>query len=558
MSRKDLAKTHKIIPSLVEKHREGKLDRREFLRTTTLLGLSSAAAYALSGEIIGDGMVEPAAAQDGTYGGTLRIAMSVLEISDPAVFDWSEKGNIARQVIEPLASVGTDNITRPYLAESWEANDDLTVWTFKLRSGVKWNNGDDFGADDVVATFERWLDPATGSSNQGRFSALTVTEGETTTAAPGAVEKIDDLTVRFNLQRPMLQFPESLGDYPALITHRSLGDTVAGGGSFMTDPIGTGPYLLEAINVGENAAVAKRPAGDYWGDEVYLDRIEWVDLGADAQAHFAALASGQVDLLYTLDVNLVGQANDTAGINVIDKLTAITGMARMRTSEAPFDNKALRKAIQACVDRQALLELAYSNNGTPGEDHPVSPIHPEYTQISPPPTDYEAAKSYLAEAGFPDGIDIKMQCVSDPKWESDIALVLAEMVKPAGINLEVEILPGGTYWDRWDTWPFSITQWTSRPLGVQVMSLAFRSGVAWNETAYNNPEFDALLDQAEATVDIEARTAIVADLERMLQDDAVIVLPFWLKIYTAGSDKVQGFEYHIAREQHLNGVYLTA
>ncbi len=558
MKHDDLSRVHPTIPKLVEDHKDGKLDRREFLRTTTLLGLSSAAAYALSGKIVGDGLVEPAQAQSGTYGGTLRIQMNVMEIADPAVFDWSEKGNVARQVIEPLASVGTDNITRPYLAEGWEANEDLTVWTFKLRQGVKWNNGDDFGADDVIATFERWLDPATGSSNQGRFSALTVTEGETTKAAPGALEKIDDHTVRFNLSRPMLQFPESLGDYPALITHRSLGETLAGGGSFMTDPIGTGPYTLEALNVGEFAAAVKRPAADYWGEEVYIDRIEWIDLGQDPQAHFAALASGQVDLLYTLDVNLVEQASSTPGLAVFDKLTAVTGVARMRITEAPFDNKLVRKAIQSCIDRSAILELAYSNNGTPGEDHHVSPIHPEYTELPPPPVDYEKAKSLLAEAGFPDGLSFKIQTISDPKWESEIALVIAEMVKPAGIDMEVEILPGGTYWDRWTSWPFSVTQWTSRPLGVQVLSLAYRSGVAWNETNYNNPEFDAILDQAEATVDVEERKALVLELQKMLQDDAIIIVPFWQKIFTAGNEKVQGYAYHIAREQHLNQVYMTA
>ena len=558
MNRDDLKSIHPKIPSLVEQHEKGALPRREFLRTTTLLGLSSAAAYALSGEILGDGLVEPSFAQEGTYGGTLRIQMNVMEIADPGVFDWSEKGNVGRQIVEPLAQVGTDNVTRPYLAESWEANDDLTVWTFKLRQGVKWNNGDDFIADDVIATFERWLDPATGSSNQGRFSALTVLEGETRTAAPGALEKIDDHTIRFNLTRPMLQFPESLGDYPALITHRSLGETLANGGSFMTDPIGTGPYTLETLNVGEFAAAVKRPAEEYWGEEVYLDRIEWIDLGQDPQAHFAALASGQVDLLYTLDVNLVEQAAGTPGLAVVEKLTAVTGVARMRVSEPPFDNKLVRQAIQACIDRPVVLELAYSNNGTPGEDHHVSPIHPEYTELPLPPVDYEKAKSLLAEAGYPDGLDIKIQCISDPKWESDQALVMAEMLKPAGINLEVEILPGGTYWDRWTTWPFSVTQWTSRPLGVQVLSLAYRSGVDWNETNYNNPEFDAILDQAEATVDIEERRALVLELQKMLQDDAIIIVPFWQKIFTAGSEKVQNYAYHIAREQHLNQVYLTA
>ena len=116
-------------------------------------------------------------------GGTLRVSMQVQEMADPATFDWTPKANVSRQFLEYLTITGPDNITRPYLAEKWEASDDLKTWTFKLRKGVKWNNGDDFGADDVVFNFERWLDPATGSSNIGLFASM-VDETKAPTARP--------------------------------------------------------------------------------------------------------------------------------------------------------------------------------------------------------------------------------------------------------------------------------------------------------------------------------------------------------------------------------------
>src|SRR3546814_3633226 len=93
-------------------------------------------------------------------------------MSDPATFDWTEKSNVARQIVEYLTITGDDNVTRPYLAESWSASEDLKTWEFKLRKGVKWSNGDDFNADDVVYNFTRWLDAKTGSSNVGLFSAM--------------------------------------------------------------------------------------------------------------------------------------------------------------------------------------------------------------------------------------------------------------------------------------------------------------------------------------------------------------------------------------------------
>ena len=254
MNKRDLEKVHVAIPRLVDELESGKLNRREFLRTTTLLGLSATSAYAVAGAITGEGVVPTAQAQ-GQMGGTMQVSMFVQDISDPAIFDWSEKGNIARQVIEPMTQVGTDNVTRPYLAEGWEANDDLTEWTFRLRKDAVWNNGDTFNAEDVVATFERWLDPATGSSNQGRFSSLTTTSGDSTVMAPGAITKIDDNTVRFRLSSPNLSLPESMGDYPALITHRNFD---ADGANLIANPIGTGPFELREHSVGERAVLSKR------------------------------------------------------------------------------------------------------------------------------------------------------------------------------------------------------------------------------------------------------------------------------------------------------------
>jgi peptide/nickel transport system substrate-binding protein len=148
---------HQYIPELSEQLRQKKISRRDFIHTVTLLGVSAGAAYAMAGKITGQGAVIPKAAAQGK-GGNLRCAMRIQEMSDPATFDWTPKSNVARHITEYLVRTGADNITRPYLAESWEASDDLKTWTFKLRKGIKWSNGDNFGADDVVHNFKRWTD----------------------------------------------------------------------------------------------------------------------------------------------------------------------------------------------------------------------------------------------------------------------------------------------------------------------------------------------------------------------------------------------------------------
>ncbi len=557
MNRSDLEKVHPAIPRLAGQLSRGRIDRREFLRTATLLGLAAPLAFGVAGRITGSGVLPAARAQtgEGRRGGVLRCSMNIKDCSDPAIYDWSEKGNVARQVIEPLVRLGSDNIARPWLAERWEASEDLKTWTFHLRRGVKWNNGDDFIADDVIANFTRWLDPATGSSNYGRFAALRGPE-DGDPMLDNAVEKVDDHTVRFNLRVPDLALPENLTDYPALIVHRRFAEE---GGNFVQNPVGTGPFLLREFAIGEAAVYEKRDPSEYWGDEVYLDGIRYIDHGDDPAASLAALASDQVDLLFRLfSIDQVPAVETLPGMRLYQTVTAQTGVARMKVTEAPFDNPVLRRAIQACMDRQVLLELGNQGYGEPAEDHHVGPIHPEYAPLPPLQQDYERARALLAEAGHPNGLDLSIDCVAQPRWEPTTCQVIAEMLRPAGINLAVNIMPGGTYWDRWLTAPFGFTSWAHRPLGVTVLNLAYRSGVPWNETSYANPEFDRLLDQANGTLDVDERRQVTAELERILQNDAIIVQPFWRSVFTAGSDKVEGFQIHPAEEHHYLHTRLQA
>ena len=164
------------VDGMVAELRGSRVDRREFVRTVTLLGLSSSAAYALAGQGPGASVSStPLDAATGTPergGGVLRVSMPLPEISDPATYDWIVKSNVSRHVVEYLTITGADNVTRPYLAERWEPSDDLRTWTFHLRRGVKWHNGDDFTVEDVEFNFRRWLDPRTGSSNQALFAGM--------------------------------------------------------------------------------------------------------------------------------------------------------------------------------------------------------------------------------------------------------------------------------------------------------------------------------------------------------------------------------------------------
>ncbi|WP_206607748.1 ABC transporter substrate-binding protein [Ferruginivarius sediminum] len=555
---------HSYVPELADKFVKGEVDRREFLRTATLLGVSASAAYAFAGRATGQSLIPEAAAETPKKGGILRFAMEVQEITDPATYDWTQKSNVSRWMVEYLTRTKPDNVTVPYLAESWEASDDLKTWTFKLRKGVKWSNGDDFNADDVVYNFKRWLDPKIGSSNLSLFSGLTETVETTNDAGEtvkqqrmreGAVEKVDSHTVRLHLSTPNLSIPENLYNYPTGIVHRKFDEM---GGDLSKNPIGTGPYELAAFSVGEEAKLVRRtdPHG-YWGDEPYLDGIHYIDTGSDRSAMMAAIASDQVDGIFEVDVTQLDVVERMPGVTIHSVNTARTGICRMQVDKKPFDDPRVREAVTVSLDHQKLLELGYRGRGVTAENHHVGPMHPEYAEIPWRKQDHEKAKQLLKEAGYPDGIDIQIDVgQTQGPWELATVQAMKEQLAPSGINLKINTMPAAQYWEIWTTTPFGLTSWTHRPLGVMVLNLAYRSGQAWNESNYANPEFDKALDEANGILDPNERRKKMEEVEAILQGDHVISQPFWRSQYVATRDYVKGFATHPTQYHQFQNVWL--
>jgi peptide/nickel transport system substrate-binding protein len=519
---------------------DGKMSRREFVRFATLVGVAAPAAYAMVG------LQAPGRARAASMpsGGTLRVGTRVKDLKSPHTFSWGAyDSNITRQVVEYLTFTDDHNVTHPYLLDGWSASADLKTWTLNVRKGVKWRNGEDFTADDVIWNLKQCTDAAVGSSFVGLVKGYLLTEktdgaGKTMTVLwdANAIEKVDAHTVRLNCKAPQVSVPEHLFHYPAAMLYP--GDK----GVFTPGAQGTGPFEMTEADTGKKAVVRK--VKSYWGDPANLDAIEFIDTGDDPSAAIAALASRQLHGLIVADPVQLDALKAMPHLQLYQVPSAETAVMRFKPSEKPFDDARVRKAFKLALNPAPILEVAVRGIGTQGDHTHVSASQPDSKAVTPLGYKPDEAKKLLAEAGYPNGVETTLYVPNDTPWIVAQAQAAAEQWAQVGIKVKLNVMPGAEYWDVWTKVPFGCTIWYHRPLAMMIMGLGYRTGVPWNESGFSNAKFDEILTKAEGTLDLDARRDFIGQLEDIMHEEGPIAQPLFRNNFTFYDKAVLGASAH--------------
>lgn len=470
---------------------------------------------------------EAASPGEPQYGGTLRVAFQNEWAGlDPHTTSSYSSYQILNNVLEGLTFYDDEMNLVPWLAESWEQSEDGLTWTFNLRQGVQFSNGREMTAEDVKWSFERLIDPATGSGNAPR-----VGPPET------QIEVIDDYTVSITHPEPFGIFPQSIGfdKSSGIMAKESLEDD-----GTVNVPIGTGPFVITDVQGTTRLVLEKNE--NYWQEGLpYLDEIV-IEPIPDDTVRETALRGGEVDWILAIAPQNFDSLDEDPDVVVATAPQLSYDYIGINLTREPFDDVRVRQAIALALDREQLCEAGYFGLCETIQG-PVGPGSPWYFAYEPYDRDVERAKELLAEAGYPDGFEMELLPTVQYGETVRAAQVLQQQLADIGITATINA-PEWSEWlelegnFRYDAY---ICNWNGLIDADQYYYLQHRTGLVFNFTGYSNPEFDALVDEGRSISDFDERYEIYEQADQILVDDAPYVYMYNKEEIRAYSPEVQGF-----------------
>jgi len=466
-------------------------------------------------------MPKPAASAP-TRGGILRVAthtQSTNDTFDSTKYIYTNDYIRATSVYSTLTVLDEQSQAQPELAESFEPNATATRWVFKIRKGVKFQDGSPLAMDDIIFSIMRHKDPKLGSSAKPLVANITEVKAD----GPDSIA--------IELASPDVDLPIMIGIFQFTI--------VKNGTTDFSNPVGTGPFKVKEFNPGVRCVMVRNEG--YWKEgKPYVDQIELFHV-LDPVARVNALLSGDAQMVTDLKGTAIDQVANSSSARVFTthcpRYTSIQGAA----DRAPSNNLDLRMAITYLMDRKRLLDTVMKGQGLIANDHPIMSTSPIYdASLVQRALDLDKAKFHFGKSGIGSS-KIEIDVSDAAPFSVEIGQLLQREATQIGLDLELKRDPADSYWNTVaGQRPFTAINFNPRPTYNMLLSLAWKSGVPWNFSHYSDSELDNLIDKARTTLDKSERTHTYYQIEKIIYDAGYLMLPCFISYVDGISNKVQG------------------
>jgi peptide/nickel transport system substrate-binding protein len=536
-----------IANHIIDEFAAGRLTRRDFIRRGTVVGISvpllgsilaacgssgsssspsggSSSAAGKPGAVIKAGIVTPTA------------AINPVTVADQGGLD------MLGQTGEYLC-LSTQKLTlQPVLATSWTPNSKSDVWTFKIRQGVKFHNGQALTADDVVYTYQLHTNPKGGSNALSAFGGVLL---------PAGVKKVDNFTVEFHLSAPNGNFPylTSSDNYNMIILPKGYDPA-----KWETTFVGTGPFKLGSYTPKSGATFTRNES--YWGKKALPSQTVFTFYDTQNPS-ILALTGGTIDVVGQFAVS-GAQELLTGSYNIIKLKSSAHRQLSMRNDKAPFTDPRVRQALALTLDRKAIVQALFKGYADLGNDSPFAPVFPSTdTSIPQRALDIAKAKSLLAAAGHGSGFSTQLvteNFVEIPQY----AQIIAQSAKAIGVNVGLKVESSSQYYGKatfgnsdWLDATMSLVDYGHRSVPNAFLTSALETYNAktgtgtWNAAHFANAQYDKLAAQYVAASDVGTQKTIAGQIETLLLAQTPVIFGYF-------------YNYLTATAQGVSGVYPTA